>query len=188
MRKFSLVALFVLLCGMYAVAQDYSKAEFFAGYQYLHIDCGSGCTVASWPAGFDLDGTYYFTRILGLTADFDYNKKTLGTVPANAIFPGSPEGNVDARAFGLHFGPRVKARIGKVEPFGQALFGFTDLGGSALGVNASDKAFSMKLGGGLDVSAARHFAVRLGEFNLYLTRFGSATQKNFTFAAGIVIR
>jgi len=38
------------------------------------------------------------------------------------------------------------------------------------------------------VSAARHFAVRLGEFNLYLTRFGSATQKNFTFAAGIVIR
>ena len=188
MRKVLIAALCVLFCGMYAVAQDYPKAEFFAGYSFLHVDCGSGCTVASWPAGFDLDGTYYFSRILGVTADFDYHKKSLGTVPADVIFPGSPAGNVDGRAFGLHFGPRVKARIGKVEPFGQALFGFTDLGASLLGVSTSDKAFSMKLGGGLDVSAARHFAVRLGEFNYYYTKFGGTHQNNFTYSAGIVIR
>ncbi len=193
MRKFCLVALCWLLSGISAVAQD-PKAEVFAGYSYLHLDCGSNCTVSSFPAGFNFDGTYYFARLLGVTADFDYHKKTV-----SAGFEGSPV-SADVRTYGLHFGPRVKVRMGKIEPFGHALFGFTDANLSALGVSLSDKAFSMKLGGGLDVGATRHFAIRLGEFNYYMTKFpaaGTATfpsingqdhQNNFTISAGIVIR
>ena len=64
--------------------------------------------------------------------------------------------------------------------------------------------FAMKFGGGVDVGVARHFAVRLGEFNYYMTRFGTSdcllgpgepcgingkgTQNNFTISTGIVIR
>jgi opacity protein-like surface antigen len=186
MRKVSLFAVFVLLCASFAVAQE-SKGEFFAGYSYMHVDCGSGCTDSSFPAGFNLDGSYYFSRLLGVTADFDYHHKSLSDIAPDAT----------GRTFGLHFGPRVKARMGKIEPFGHALLGFTDLGISASGSSVSDKAFSMKLGGGVDVNASRRFAIRLGEFNYYRTSFGMSSsvdpngqdhQNNYSFSAGVVLR
>ncbi len=181
MRKVWLVALLVLLCGMYAAAQDYSKGEFFAGYSYLHVGIPGG-TDNSVPAGFNLDGTYYFARALGLTADFQYHHKDFG-------------GGDTASVFSFHGGPRFKARSGKAEPFAHALFGVTHV--SLNPGSVSDNAFSMKLGGGLDVAAAKHFAIRLGEFNYYFTKFsvgGFASsgapdhQNNFTFSAGIVLR
>jgi Outer membrane protein beta-barrel domain len=189
MRKLSLVALLLLFCGTFAVAQE-SKGELFAGWSFMHLNGPSGCTECNIPAGFNLDGSYYFAKIVGATADFDYHHKDFGA-------------GGTGRAYGLHFGPRVRMPIGKITPFAHALFGFTDLGGTSSGTTVSDKAFSTKLGGGLDVSASRHFSLRLGEFNYYLTKFddtststspiagslnGQAHQNNYTFSAGIVIR
>ncbi len=189
MRKVCLVALCLLLCGAFAFAQD-PKAEVFAGYSFLHADTGGGPD-SNAPAGFNLDGTYYFAHAIGATADFQYHHKD-----TSDIIPGT-----SLRTISLHFGPRVKVRMGKIEPFAHGLFGFTDLSANASvsGVSASisDKAFSMKLGGGVDVPAARHFAIRLGEFNYYYTHFtvasgfslnGQDHQNNFTYSAGIVIR
>src|SRR5919204_3887798 len=68
MRKFSLVALVLLFCGTFAVAQE-SKGEFYAGWSFLHFDCGSGCPDSSVPAGFDLGGAYHFSRNLSAVAD-----------------------------------------------------------------------------------------------------------------------
>jgi len=183
MRKVSLVVVVVLLCGMYAVAQDYSKGELFAGYMYTHVDVGNTGIDSSWPAGFNLSGTYYFAKSIGLTADFAYVTKSF-------------TGGGDAHIYGFNFGPQFKLRSGKLEPFGHALFGATHGSVSGDGASFSDTAFSMKLGGGLDVGVAKHFAVRLGEFDYYYTRFsstgfstnGNNSQNNFTFAAGIVIR
>jgi opacity protein-like surface antigen len=201
MRKLSLIALFVLVCGTFAVAQE-SKGEFFAGYSYLHVDCGSGCTEASWPAGFNVDGTYYFANSLGLTADFQYNHKGLDDLVSGA----------SGSAWAFHAGPRFKARNGKFQPFVHALFGITHVKlhdpnfGLSLPncgtVDCSDNAFSMKLGGGLDVGFLPHLAIRVGEFNYYFTKFddtftstspiagafnGQSHQNNFTFSAGIVL-
>ena len=188
MRKFALVAVFLLLCGTFAMAQ---KAELGAGWNYLHFDNGGAPGVdSSFPAGFFVDGTYYFAKIIGLAGDFEYNKHT---------FPAGELGDVsvDASALSFHAGPRVKVRMGKIEPFAHALFGFTRASGSGGGTSISDTVFSTKLGGGVDVGVAPHFAVRLGEFNYYMTRFNSASafsfggqdhQNNFTFSAGIVIR
>ncbi len=55
MRKLSVIVVLLMFCGAYAAAQDYSKGEFFAGYSYLHADCGSGCTFSNVPAGFNLE-------------------------------------------------------------------------------------------------------------------------------------
>jgi len=191
MRKILLLVVLVLLSGMYALAQDYSKGELGAGYNYLHIDTGGAVGVDnSFPAGFFVDGTYYFAKVIGLTGDFEYNKHTFGAGQLGDVA-------VDASALSFHGGPRVKARMGKFEPFAHVLFGFTRVSGTGAGITNSDTAFSMKLGGGLDVGVARHFAVRLGEFNYYLTKFGVNSnvnfngqdhQNNFTFGAGIVIR
>ena len=200
MRKFSLVALVLLFCGTFAVAQE-SKGEVYAGWSFLHADClgGSPCTHSNVPTGFDLAGTYYFSRNIGVVTDFDYHHKDLSDIVAGA----------SARPLGLHFGPRVRMPMGKVTPFAHALFGFTHmtfqdpsvtLCGTA---DCSDNAFSTKLGGGLDVSVSRHFGIRLGEFNYYLTKFdgtststspiapalnGQGHQNNFTYSAGILIR
>ena len=185
MRKVLFIAVLVLGCGSWALAQDYSKAELFAGYQYTHVDTGSSGIDSSWPEGFDLSGTYYFMKNLGITGDFAYATKSF-------------TGGTDAHLYGFNFGPQVKFRSGRLEPFAHVLFGATHGTVNETGVGSmSDTAFSMKLGGGLDVAVAHHFAVRLGEFDYYYTRFsangnfspnGNNSQNNFTFGAGIVIR
>ena len=191
MRKVLFIAVLVLVCGCFAVAQDYPKAELGGGWNYLHIDEGSGGTQNGIPGGFFVDGTYYFTKLIGVTGDFQYGKKTYS---ADVNFGQGDQ----SRVFSFHAGPRVKARIGKFEPFAHALFGvtnaqFTPFGGPSF----SDNAFSMKLGGGVDYALAQHFAVRLGEFNYYMTSFGHGSnlsfngqdhQNNFTFSVGVVLR
>jgi opacity protein-like surface antigen len=190
MRKVLLLVLLVSLCGMYAVAQDQPKGELGVGYDYMKADADlpSGSTQTnSVPAGFFADGTYYFTRLLGLTGDFEYHHKSFN-------------GGGSAGFFSFHGGPRVKGHLGKAEPFAHALLGITHVGAdNGAGVSRSDSAFSIKIGGGLDVAVARHFAIRLAEANYYMTKFGATSpvnfnnngdtrQNNFTFGAGIVIR
>lgn len=196
MRKAVLITLLFVLCGVYAVAQDdYHKAELGAGWNLLHFDTGGVGTNVSEisPSGLFIDGTYYFKKNVGLTADFQYNQKTFaaGTLASEEI---------DSNLLSLMFGPRFKGHFGRVEPFGHGLFGFARISVKPVGVNnQSDTAFAMKFGGGIDVGVAKHFAVRVGEFNYYMTRFnnaggpdtnlnGQGTQNNFTFSAGIVIR
>jgi len=185
MRKVLFIALLVLGCGSWVFAQDYSKGEFYGGYQYLHIDTGNTGVDNSWPAGFGLDGTYYFTKNIGLTADFGYNKHDYS-------------GGTNAHIYEFLFGPRFKARFGKLEPFADAGFGISHGGLQMTSTTVTANAFTMALGGGLDVGVAKHFAVRLGEFHYVYTRFatgsatfnpnGSDSQNNFAFGAGIVIR
>jgi len=150
-----------------------------------------------------IDATFYARKWVGLTADFEFNQKSFAQ---RTLAPPA----IDSNLLGLMFGPRFKAHYGRVEPFGHGLFGFSRVsvkpGVGSVGVfpNSSDTAFAMKFGGGVDAGVARHFAVRVGEFNYYLTRFGTSdcllgpgfncgingkgTQNNFTFSTGIVIR
>ncbi len=189
MRKVSLVVLFLLLYGPFAVAQ---KVELAGGWNYLHVDSDFVPSQNSIPGGFFVDGTYYFASAIGLTGDFEYNKKTFST---DANFLAGDQG----RAYSFHGGPRVKARIGTLEPFAHVLFGVTNFQATAAGGGSvSDNAFSMKLGGGLDVKVFPHLALRLGEFNYYLTKFGLNSpvsvfnvkdhQNNITFSVGVVLR
>jgi len=189
MRKVLLTMVVLLFGGAYAIAQ---KAEVSAGYNYLHIDAGAGRTDNSLTEGFYVDGTYYLLKsAVGATADFSYNTKTFAAGDFGLT-------SVDAHAYGFHVGPRVKAHIGRAEPFGHILFGFTHLSATpAGGTNLNDNAFSLKMGGGLDIGITHHFAFRLGEFNYWMTKFGvtspvnlngSGQQNNFTISTGIVIR
>jgi len=186
MRKILFIAVLVLTCGCFAVAQDYSKGEFYAGYQYLHVDVGSSGIDSSWPAGFNFDGTYYFTKNVGLNADFGYNTHSFS-------------GGSSAHTYEFLFGPRFKARYGKLEPFANVGFGLahTSVQPGGGGSNVSDSAFALALGGGLDVAVAKHFAIRLAEFNYVMTRFATTSpvnptdqshQNDFAFGVGVVIR
>jgi opacity protein-like surface antigen len=189
MRKIVVIAMLLLLGGTFAAAQ---KAELAGGWNYLHVSTDISPTQNGFPGGFFVDGTYYFLKVVGLTGDFEYNKKTYS---ADSFFNGGETAN----ALSFHGGPRVKARMGKIEPFAHALFGFTRVSESVPGFPSdSDTAFSLKLGGGLDVGFTPHIAIRVAEFNYYMTRFPvtsfvnfagvNASQGNYTFSVGVVLR
>ena len=150
---------------------------------------------APQKARFYVDGTYYFLHYIGFTGRYEYNKKTFdaGTITG----PGGPP--ADAGTHTVVFGPRLKYRFGRVEPFGHGLFGFTRIGVTPRGfAEESDTAFAMKFGGGADVGVSHHLGIRVFEFNYFLTRFnnaansdihlnGKGTQNNWTISAGIVL-
>ena len=188
MRKCLLVALLLFACGVFAVADDEKKTEVFLGYSYLHFNSGIPTTDRSVAEGMNLDATYYPWSNLGIVADFQWHQKEID-------FVNNP---TTVRLLSLHGGPRVKLRRGKFEPFANALFGFTH--GTAAQTSPArtdnENSFSMKLGGGLDIAAWKHIAVRLGELNYYYTKFqalkniGATTtsQNSYTYSGGVVIR
>jgi len=188
MRKCLLVALLVFACSAIAGAQDERKTEVFLGYSYLHFNSGIATIDRSSAEGMNLDATYYPWRNLGMVADFQWHQKELDF----------PNNTTTARLLSLHGGPRVKLRRGKLEPFANALFGFTHgtVTEDSPAVTNNQNTFSMKLGGGLDIAAWKRIAVRLGELNYYYTKFSlfenfggtTSSQNSYTYSGGIVIR
>lgn len=170
MRKILLaIAVFGLL-SLSAFAQNNSKFDFFAGYSYLHVDQDLLSTDNNIPGGFELQGTGYFTKNFGITADYSGHFKTIS--------------GVDLRAHNFLFGPTVRADVGKAAPFAHFLLGGTRLTASS-GIG-EDTVFSYAFGGGLDVHAGRNISVRLGQVDWLRTNVADQWQNNVRFSAGIV--
>jgi hypothetical protein len=183
MRKFLTFGVALLVLAFPAMAQDDNapKVEVFAGYSFLSVDTTSLFGEReNFPTGFNADIAFNATRNFALVVDFQGHFKTFED-------PGFPDIKIHAISF--HTGPRLKVRSGKVEPFVHGLFGFTNLKAEQQGFfDDSENAFSVKAGGGFDVVASKHIAIRLVEFNYYMTRFFDDSQNNFTFSTGIVFR
>ncbi len=174
MRKTILIFMLILLSCIFAVAQDYKKAEVFGGYQYTNVDDqGSGLGRQGFN-GWNAAVSGYFTKNVGVTADFAGAYKTI-------------EG-VDVKVYSYLFGPTLRVPMDKATPFVHALFGGAHLSGSAGGASVTSNGFAYAIGGGLDFDASKNFAIRIGQFDYLGTRFESSNQKNFRYSAGIVIK
>ena len=177
MRRSIIWAAFALIISATsASAQDFTKAEVFGGYQYTRINPGSGVSGDNFN-GWDAAAQYNWNRAFGVKADFSGAYKTvLGA---------------KLRQYTYLFGPVISARSEKATLFAHALFGgahaSVDTGSTFFG-SAGDSAFAMALGGGLDYNVNQNFAVRVGQFDYLPTRFGSETQSNFRYSAGIVLK
>jgi opacity protein-like surface antigen len=112
----------------------------------------------------------------------------------------APWGNL----FTYTFGPQIKYRAGKFEPFAEVLLGGahsnfyanacnkdTGLCGSK---SPSNNAFALAIGGGIDIAVSEHFGIRLVDADYELTRFGNNftggnnSQSNFRFQTGVQFR
>jgi hypothetical protein len=82
------------------------------------------------------------------------------------------------------FGPRVSVSVGKLRPFGEALFGAGHVNANTGG---SDTSFATALGGGLDYRLVRLIAWRF-QGDYVQTRFFGTHQNNLRISTGIVIR
>jgi len=214
MKKFLLILVAIALCSIPALAQDYPKAEFFAGYQFLHFS-----PALTGNPSFSMNGgggsiLYNFSPMLGLKAEFtgvtvgDYTQYT-----TDGKFIAKRSANI----FTYLFGPQVTIRKSeKVQPFVHLLFGGgyantyanVDATGSTASLTGEGgkNAFALAFGGGLDVNVHKSVAIRLGQFDYLMTRFSGrevtfgatpgsyvggleiSNQSNFRYMAGIVFK
>jgi opacity protein-like surface antigen len=174
MKSWSAVCVtFILLSGA-AFAQEYQRADIFAGYSYFNADT-NGLTSRQSLNGWETSVSVNANRWLAGEGDFSGYYK-------NNIF-GS---GVNARDYGYSAGPRFNFR----PAFFHVLLGVDHLSGSYAGLSASQNSFAMALGGGVQWKIAPHWGVRASS-DWVLTHHnilgGSRVgQNNFRVGVGVV--
>jgi outer membrane protein with beta-barrel domain len=201
MKKIMFGVLF--LFAVSAFAQDEPKFETYLGYSFTRVNSGINVPAFSANGG------------LGEVA-FNFNK----WLTAVGSFPAVHNGNIsnihiDQTLFGYDFGPRLNLRHGRITPFVETLFGASHVSrsfkvpGTATTVGSTTlaqrfvndaTAFSMQIGGGLDLPINRHLAFRPIKLDYYMTRFqplfieglGNANrnrnQSNLLYSTGLNFR
>ena len=159
MRKLVGLLALVLWATVPALAQANSQFDIFGGYSYLHVP---GANTNGWEA----QATGNLSEYIGVTADFDGHYGNGG------------------HDYNFLFGPTLSYRTDKLTPFAHVLFGGSHAGAAGF----SDTSFAWALGGGVDWNLEKRLAIRLGQFDYLPTYFGSTTQNNFRYSAGVVFR
>jgi hypothetical protein len=203
-RKSLVVLVAVLLSALVASATDYSKFETFLGYDFVGYYPNTNVIPKAHFNGGSGEFVYNFSGWLGAVAD------------VGAVHKGLIGGyNVDTTVVNTVFGPRLSFHHSKFNPFIQVLFGsaygttstqvsLLPNGGAILPpdivldpntpvtarLHASQEAFAMMAGGGVDIKFSKHMALRPIEFDYYQTRFsnrelGTNTQNNWRYTAGL---
>jgi Outer membrane protein beta-barrel domain len=156
-----------------------SRIDLSGTYSFLHTDS------ADIGGPFNLNGgstalAYNLNNHFSVIADFGAYR-----------FSGLP-GNLASNLFTYQFGPRFTARkFRRVTPFAQVLLGGARVTASSGDISAGENAFSMSVGGGLDLPLHHRFSLRLVQADYLLTRFpnlntNSATENHLRVSAGIV--
>jgi hypothetical protein len=184
MRK-SLILTFVLFVfASLAAAQIPTSGNVFFGYSYSNTDISSvdRTGLNGWEAS--LEGKVF--PFIGIVADFSSyygNENFLSAGGAGQLPSGSAFG-VNISEQNYLFGPRVSVPVGKLRPFGEALFGAGHVNANAAG---TDTSFATALGGGLDYRLIRLVAWRFQGDYLRTSFFGNH-QNSVRLTTGIVIR
>jgi hypothetical protein len=197
----------IALMSSICLAQEFPRAEVAVNYSYLRY-----APSVNYASGHSLNGgggsvVFNWNEYLGIRADLQgYTSSTTGfNIPSTPAFPNGLHGNVQGNLFTYLFGPQLKVRAHRVQPFGNLLFGgaHTNLYGNAFtklcqpivnGCQASKaptaEAFAMSFGGGVDIPITPLISFRPAEISYLLTRFSNPfvktnNQNNFRYLVGI---
>jgi opacity protein-like surface antigen len=169
------IALCLSLTGV-SVAQQFQRIEAFGGYSYMYFkpEGGSGLNLNyGWNTAMQLN----VNCVIGLKADISGHYST-------------PVAGSHFDAYNFLAGPVFSNRLGKATPFVHALAGLNRITTNAAGLSSSsDNSFAMAFGGGVDVYAARHVAVRPIQVEYLFSKHGAApsnVQNNVRMSAGVV--
>jgi hypothetical protein len=157
-----------------AMAADGVPLDVSGGYSYLHDQDAS----SNFPSGWTGSVSAGINPRLSVVGELGGSYQTLTT----------PSGNVTGHIYSFLGGARYTAySAGKVSVFGQALIGAarSSLGADSTVSPEADLAFQP--GGGVDVTLAPKWAVRVqGDFRA--VHMNGATTKQERVAAGIVFK
>ena len=205
MTRTFLLLIVALMFAPAALAQDYSRYEFYVGYAHERANNGADTFDNNGRATFNGRPVDFHSRRVdynGFETEFNQNlNRHIGIV---ASFSGTYHtenfvDNVTGRQFRAKVqrydilgGPRYNWRTGAVTPFAHALFGvsymhakFDDL---LVNCDKSDIAFAMAFGGGLDIHASDRIDVRAIQVDYVPTFFNGRRQDNIRASAGIKIK
>jgi len=213
MKKIFFVLSAVLAVALTGFAQEVPKAELFLGYEYVYFNPAHE---ASGNQNFHMNGGggsigFNITRAFGLKAEFTgAGAGDMKVCDSTGLKCLTTSGNF----FTYMFGPQFTIRKNpKLQPFVHVLFGgaYSNVYGNleqkgtvSTGPTTADfgkHAFALAAGGGLDLKVSKNVAIRLGQFDYFMTRFsgrwidtsgtGSAgeleisNQSNFRYLAGV---
>jgi hypothetical protein len=203
--------MFALLFAEAAFAQDTSTIDVFGGYSYLRFNPGfpqlHSRSFNGGGGGFDVN----FGPMFAIKAEFmGYGSTSFTTTFTTPIV--APRGTIPPGTYNSQgtmstylFGPVVKIPISKVTPFGEVLSGgsvstgYFNLtrsivaGGGTIAASTTQNAYTMAVGGGLDINLSIHFAFRPIEIDYVLSRYSNPitnvnNQNNFRYLAGVIYR
>jgi outer membrane protein with beta-barrel domain len=199
MKKLFAVLALLAVSGIPTLAQDRGQDapvfEFGGGYTYrsFNVPFSPRLNMNGWNATAE----YRVFPWLSAAADIDGTYKTQTDPDTTAI------GKDKTHVYSYLFGPRIYP-LGhhKFTPFVHALFGvghsyvflpaLTDVGAAA--TTATENDFTYSIGGGLDISLGKHFALRVAKFDYEQTRFyqanssGAPNQNNFKYSAAFLVK
>jgi len=157
-----------------AMAADGVPVDVSGGYSYLHDQDAS----SNFPSGWTGSVSAGINSRLSVVGELGGSYQTLTT----------PSGNVTGHIYSFLGGARYTAySAGKVSVFGQALIGAAR---SSLGADMTvspETDFALQPGGGVDVTLAPKWAVRV-QSDFRAVRASGATTKQERVAAGIVFK
>jgi|SRR5262252_4396426 len=182
-----------------SVAQEYPKIEVPVGFSFVNVHPDltpiTSFNIFGGGGGF----VYNVTPIVGIKADFMGYTQGSG-VRQRLINNGFTVGQLSGNVFTYMFGPQFKKHSGKLQPFGEALFGaahsnayaqiYNIIHGGVSG-SSNNNAFAMEFGGGLDFAVTKTIQLRPVEVDYLYTKFGvngtryAGTQNNFKYFAGV---
>jgi len=180
MKKLLLIAVLLLGFSVMAVAQDTPVAEIFGGYSYVRPDVDEDedtLNMNGWNASVAFPGNKY----LGFVMDF-------GGVYGSIEDDGDEDINV--RVHTVMFGPKFTARMGKVTPFAQALFGYARMTAKSFQEVQlmRENNFAYSLGGGVDINLTDMVAVRPVQIDYLAIKSQGDKTHNFRYSARIVLK
>jgi hypothetical protein len=191
-----LVFFAVLLVGLAAWSQDFPRAEVAADYSYARF-----YPVAAGTQSLSLNGGGG-ALVVNVSHDFGI-KMDLQGYGSNTITWTSPlYGTLRAQGnlFTYLFGPQLKFRSPKFQPFAHVLLGgahsnvYGNLkracaGSCTTSGSPAGNAFAMAIGGGIDIPISHAFQFRPVEIDYLMTRFtnqfNNSSQNNFRYSAGV---
>ncbi len=209
MRKCVILMFVILFSPLMLVAQsgrpraafddNGPRATVFGGYSYLRNN-------SNGFNGWEGQGTFNFTRYLGVTAEVSGDYRTPVSFSVLGV-----SASAHQRLYTYLFGPTVTANFGRSAVFAHALFGEAHsslgagvnipiIGGISTGLTSAN-AFAMAFGGGVDIGVTRHLAIRAAQVDYLRTQFSATDalttglssslgnrQNSFRYSAGIVFR
>lgn len=211
MKRCALLVGLILFVSLPARAQsDYPKVELFAGYAYASTDIRFNILdqgTHGWAGSAGVNLHRYFGVIADISGHYgDTRLQNLAFV-CILVFPPPPEcaQKVNFSTSQYLFGPRLTLRRRRLSWFAHALAGVVQLRTSSFtlpgftfdGVTVSaitvparsGTYFAMGFGTGLDVSAAKRFALRLLQLDYVPIRgAGSLWLDNLRLRFGIVVK
>jgi hypothetical protein len=175
----------VLLAALAAAADEMPRMETFLGYTYVRAN-STGALPPFSANGGGGQFAYNFNRWLGGVAD-------IGAVHSGDIGGAA----IDNTSLNFLFGPRVSLRHSHLRPYFQVLWGGAYLAASSelraivagpsavvpgqpitARLVASETAFALSAGGGLDIRMNKHVSFRPIAVDYYLTRFQNFRAQN----------